>query len=76
MVLEKVVPVDVPPLTAWTVLAASARPAPQPPEQVPGRARALALMADSIWAGVRAEFADFSSAARPATCGVAMLVPW
>ena len=65
-----------PPVTACTVLAASARPAPQPPEHVPGRARGLVLIADSIWAGVSAEFADFISAARPAMCGAAMLVPW
>ncbi|CAM5464171.1 hypothetical protein SVIOM342S_08496 [Streptomyces violaceorubidus] len=70
-------PVEPPePLTAGTVLAASARPAPQPPEQEPGSARALVLMADSIWAGLSEEFADFISATRPAMCGVAMLVPW
>lgn len=53
VVLEKVVPpVEPPPLaTACTVFVASARPAPQPPEQVPGRARALFLRAVSIWAG-------------------------
>src|SRR6478752_4626247 len=78
VVLEKVVPPVEPPepLTACTVLAASARPAPQPPEQEPGRARALFLMAVSICAGVSEELADFISATRPAMCGVAMLVPW
>src|ERR1044072_3953670 len=70
-VLVKVVPPVEPPdpLTACTVLAASARPAPQPPEHAPGRARALDLIADSIWAGVSEEFADFISATRPAMCG-------
>src|ERR1044072_6537581 len=77
VVLEKVVPVaERPPLTAATVFAASARPAPQPPEQAPGSGRALFLMAVSICAGVSEEFADFTSATRPAMCGVAMLVPW
>src|ERR1041385_5035845 len=60
-----------PPLTAATFWAASARPAPQPPEQAPGSGRALFLMAVSICAGVSDEFADFTSATRPAMCGVA-----
>ncbi len=63
-------------VTAATVAAASARPAPQPPVQVPASGRALVLIADSIWAGVSEVFADFSRAARPAMCGAAMLVPW
>src|SRR5690349_685538 len=63
-------------VTAFTVLVASARPAPQPPEQVPGSGRELVLIRSLTWAGVSDGFFAISSAARPATCGAAIDVPW
>ncbi len=63
-------------VTAFTVAAASTRPVPQPPVQVPASGRVLSLIADSTCAGVSEGLAATRSAARPATCGAAMLVPW
>lgn len=61
--------------TAATVAAASTRPAPQPPLQVPGIGRAWDCRAARTWAGVRLGLRLSMSATRPATCGAAMLVP-
>lgn len=65
---------SVPPATARTAAAASTRPAPQP-EQDPDAGRAVCFRIASICAGVSEGFADFMSAATPATCGAAIEVP-
>ena len=41
-----------------------------------GKVRAVACNVASTCAGVRAGFTDNISETTPATCGVAMLVPW
>ena len=51
-------------------------PAPQPPEQVPGKGRVVFFNVVSICAGVSAVGeALIINAATPATCGVAIEVP-
>src|SRR5688500_5410427 len=65
----------VPPM-AFTVLVASARPEPQPPEQVPASGRAFVLIRFLTSAGVSDGFFATISAARPAMCGAAIDVPW
>src|SRR5687768_3951616 len=60
------------PSTAFTVLVASARSAPHPPEQVPGSGRTLALIRSLTWAGVSDDFFATSRAASPAMCGAAI----
>ena len=66
---------------AATAAPASTMPAPQsavlqPPEASVGNARAVVCNFDITWAGVSDGFRDSISEAMPATCGVAMLVPW
>ena len=63
------------PAAASTAALASTRPAPQS-VQVLGKARALAFRRVSTSSGVSAEFLASISATTPATCGVAMEVPW
>ncbi len=65
-----------PPPAAATAALASTMPAPHPPEQLPGSARAVSLRICSTCAGLRVPpAAACISATTPATCGAAMEVP-
>src|SRR2546421_4307720 len=63
------------PPAASTAALASTMPAPQP-EQVAGNGRAVAFSLAATSSGVSDGFFDSINATTPATCGVAIDVPW
>ena len=60
---------------AVTASVASSRPVPQP-EQLAGKLRTLLRSRLSVCSTVSAGLRAIISAATPATCGVAIEVPW
>ena len=65
-----------PPPSDCRVASESMMTAPQPREHEPGSARALLVIASRTWSGLRLLLIASISAARPATCGAAIEVPW